>query len=155
MRPSAQPTPSNPETEASRLPLLISYLEDSRARIAATKARCWDVFKWTASMNLLLASVAAATQARPRVFLLAVAVCALIGATLLWHFTQRLARARQFEHRIARHLNNTVFDVTMVTITGWRSARNHRDNDRYELFGFWLGIVLSLLPMLGAAIIAR
>jgi hypothetical protein len=101
-------------------------------------------------MNMLLAGIAAATRTVFPVLLVAVAISALTGAMLLWHYSQRLNHVREVERRIARHLNNTVFDITVVTAVGWRSARSRRDNDRYELFGFLLGILLSVIPILVA-----
>ena len=151
--PQSQDYPDGSET--NRFRLLISYLEDARTRAEVTKTRCWNGFLWTVSMNLVMAAVSVFIQRPSRVLLLCALVSASTGAIFLWHHTLRLERFREVEQRIARHLNKTVFDVTLITVTGWRSVRQRQKNDRFELFGFWIAIAISILPVIAATFLTR
>ena len=83
-----------------------SALEDCRRLIAAGKIQRWDAVKWGVTVNLALAAVSASltsqTIGRSFALFLAAAAASIAAWFLMWHYNQRMTRAREDAVKLSR-----------------------------------------------------
>jgi hypothetical protein len=98
-----------------QLPVILSFIDDSRRLIEAGKGRRWEVFKWAMAINLLLVPTAYAHQKFP---FPAVAfdnisgVSSLLAIALILHYDRRIDGARRRSHGLVRWIAANIIDVS-------------------------------------------
>jgi hypothetical protein len=111
------------------------------------KIQRWEIVKWTAGVNLALATAASATRAsRPIMFLFCIIV-AVASNILLYHYNRRMTGARTSSRTIESKLSKEITDVEKLTGEKPYPPGDLKDYDKEELFLFveifWCSIVPS------------
>lgn len=135
----------------AQLPVILSFLDDARRIVESGKGRCWEVFKWTVALNIILAT-AAFTQAKPPIasnalFILAFIV-ALMGCFLIGHYDRRMTKARDRSRNLVEWLRANAIDI--FAIMGETKLIPAAAKDEHERRFFYIGIAVSLIAVVVA-----
>jgi hypothetical protein len=135
--------PSSEDPQFKRLPVVISFLEDSRRLIEAGKARRWEVFKWTIAANTALIAAAYAST-RPSIYLLFTAstLASVLGSVLILHYNKRLTDARDRASNLVKWIEKDIVEISKIT-SFKETERVSSTYDGLELAIFLCAIVLT------------
>jgi hypothetical protein len=130
--------------------VVCSAMEDCRRLIAAGKSQRWDVVKWAVTVNVALATAAAAIGPAPgpSFTLFVVAELVSIGAGyLVWHYNRRMTGARATAVHLAQVLDkNGVHYDTLLRTDSEHTYSSGMLYDKQELIAF--AIILFIVPFL-------
>jgi hypothetical protein len=135
-----------------QLPVILSFIDDSRRLIEAGKGRRWEVFKWAVAINLLLVPTAFAHEKFPFpavAFDIISGVSSLLAIALILHYDRRIDGARRRSHGLIRWIAANIIDVSAVT--GIPEDRDHPRQDAHENALFCSSIVLTWIIVVLAA----
>jgi hypothetical protein len=140
---AATDKPLSPMTE-HEFNVACFILEDARKLIAAGKLQRWDVVKWTVSVNIGLATVAAALPKVAGHIAIFALIVAVIGLLLVLHYFSRLSNARRDADKTEAYLMRNGIDITSMKRPP--AGKANIFYDREELVPFILAIAISAIP---------
>ena len=135
-----------------QLPVILSFIDDSRRLIEAGKVRRWEVFKWAMALNILLIPAALSHKQfsfPPVAFDILSGLASVLAMALILHYHRRIGGARNRSHGLVRWITTNTVDISAVT--GVPEDRDHPTQDRDEIGLFFFGIVLTWMIVVVAA----
>jgi hypothetical protein len=124
----------NDKTDSDKeLQIILSVLDDCRRLIAAGKVQRWDVVKWGVTVNVALATVAAAIQFAVPFSLIPVLLAVLVAFVswlLVLHYNRRLTGARDTTTHLVDQIKRKGIDYD--TIIGKSVAFDYSQGPEYD-----------------------
>lgn len=133
--------------------IVLTVWEDSRNLIAALKVQRWEVTKWTVAINIGLAGASAVSQQAMGFFIVFAMIVAVIGGWLLFRYNQRITNVRKRLTKTVEFIRAEIYDVNLEFLGDDGIGRPKDQSwDWDELVGFMVAIILSLIPIIVAAL---
>ena len=141
--------------DEEELKVIYSALDDCRRLIAAGKVQRWDVVKWGLTVNVALATAAAAIPFEGAFIFIPFGLAVLVAVTswlLVLHYNRRATGARDTAKHLVEQMNGKGINYNNIVGTNVEVDYSQgSEYDKQELNFFTVILVVSvLLPLLPA-----
>ncbi len=130
-----------------QLPIILSYLEDSRRIVEGGKNRRWGVFKWIIALNILLTTAVLTRPAlhespAPLGIWCTAIVVSVMGYLLISHYDYRMNRARDRIRNLTEWIRDKA-SIDMYSTMGDTEQLPSWVKDIHERTFFFIAIAIS------------